>query len=76
MPKLINVKVFPRSQTTSVAGDPAGYDFVVRVSSAPEDGRANKEVVRLLARHLGITQHALCLISGHASRAKRFEVRR
>ncbi|MVA72531.1 DUF167 domain-containing protein [Agrobacterium vitis] len=42
----------------------------VRVSDVPEKGRANKALIALLAKRLGIAKSAVSLISGDTSRQK------
>ncbi|MGV1951799.1 DUF167 domain-containing protein [Agrobacterium vitis] len=42
----------------------------VRVSDVPEKGRANKALIALLAKRLGITKSNISLISGDTSRQK------
>ena len=37
---------------------------------APEDGKANKQVIKLWAKELGLPQSALAIIRGHTSRDK------
>lgn len=44
------------------------------VTAAPEDGKANTAVTRLLAKALGIAPSRLRLVSGATSRQKVFEV--
>jgi uncharacterized protein YggU (UPF0235/DUF167 family) len=70
--------VTPRSAKPGIGGwkiDPGGRPFLeVRVAAAPADGAANEEVVKLLARALGVPKSSVKLISGQTSRMKRFEV--
>ncbi len=49
---LVWVKAVPGASQDTVAGA-LGDRLKVRVSAAPEDGRANKAICRLLARVLG-----------------------
>ncbi len=42
--------------------------------SAPERGRANAEVTRLLADELGLAPRDVSVVTGHASRDKIVEV--
>jgi uncharacterized protein len=47
---------------------------VVRVRSAPEDGRATEEARRALAEALDVAASRVRLVTGARSRAKVFEV--
>ena len=46
----------------------------MRVAAPPEDGKANAEVVRLLAEVLGIARGDLRVVSGASARGKLVEV--
>ncbi|MBV0912642.1 DUF167 domain-containing protein [Anianabacter salinae] len=46
----------------------------VQVSTVPEDGKATAEVVRLLAKAIGIPKSRLTLVRGETSRDKTFRV--
>ena len=46
----------------------------VRVGAAPEGGRANEAVLRLLADTLSLPRAAVRLVSGHAARDKIVEL--
>jgi uncharacterized protein (TIGR00251 family) len=47
-----------------------GGAWKVRVTQAPEDGKANAAVVRLLADTLALRSQDVEIVSGHASRDK------
>lgn len=67
------VRVHPRSSQAGV--EPAGEgEYRVRVHSAPEDGKANAEVIELLAAHLGVPRSRVRIVRGAASRHKIIEV--
>jgi uncharacterized protein YggU (UPF0235/DUF167 family) len=51
-----------------------GDAWKVRVAEAPERGRANEAVLRLLAEVLTLPRTALTLVSGHATREKIVEL--
>jgi hypothetical protein len=46
----------------------------VRVTAAPERGRANEAVLRFLAETLALPRTALTLVSGHGGREKVVEL--
>lgn len=73
------VRVTARASREGIEGvhtDAAGVAWLqVRVSTAPEKGRANEAVARLLARALDVAPSAVTLLSGAGSRHKRFLVR-
>jgi len=65
----IQVKVIPNSKTRGV--EEKDGVFVVRVTSPPEKGKANKEVVEVLEKYFGKKAR---IISGHQSRRKIVEI--
>lgn len=48
--------------------------LVVSVKEPPVKGMANRAIVSALARHFGVSQSQVKLISGYSSRQKVFEV--
>ncbi len=69
----ISVKVKPNSRENSVKELGKG-NFEVRVSVPPEKGKANKRVIELIAKHLGIPKSKVTLISGETFKEKLFNI--
>ncbi|HUU57144.1 MAG TPA: DUF167 domain-containing protein [bacterium] len=69
----LEVEVAPRSRKPGVVGRRGGA-LRVRVASPPEGGRANKELVALVARFLGVRRGAVSVVRGATSRRKLLEV--
>jgi uncharacterized protein len=70
---VVRVHVTPKSSRDAIEGvQSRGDDAVlkVRVRAAPEDGKANVAVERLLAELLGLGRRAVNVTSGAASRHK------
>ena len=70
---LLHLKVVPGGSRDALGG-PLGDRFKVRCSAPPEGGKANKEVLALLAKTLGVPSRALCIVRGTASPLKSVEV--
>ncbi|OGD26274.1 MAG: hypothetical protein A2Y56_05440 [Candidatus Aminicenantes bacterium RBG_13_63_10] len=68
-PRLIMVKVQPRAKRREVAADEDGA-LTVKVLAAPDRGRANAEVLELLAEHLGLPVSRMRIVRGEKSRHK------
>jgi len=66
----LRVKVIPRSSASAIAGELADGTLKVRVAAAPERGKANEELCRVLAEHFGVARHAVTVVSGHTSALK------
>jgi uncharacterized protein (TIGR00251 family) len=67
---LINVKVIPNAGRSRVTGVKNG-ELCVRLGAQPERGKANKELLRFLAKELGLPRKAVELAAGQTSRHKR-----
>jgi hypothetical protein len=63
----------PRSAKSAVLGVRAGA-LDVALAAPPVDGEANQELVRVLARHLGLPRRAVRVVSGAGSRRKLVEI--
>ena len=69
----LSVRVTPgagRSEPTAIRQGELWF----RVAARPEKGKANKELLRCLARALGIPRSQVRLRSGHGSRHKVIEI--
>lgn len=69
----VSVRVIPRAKINRVDVQPDG---IVRVhtTTAPTDGRATADVIKMLAAHHGVPKTSIKLIRGAPSRDKVFEI--
>ncbi|HLG43162.1 MAG TPA: DUF167 family protein [Planctomycetota bacterium] len=65
----ILVKVHAQAGRDRIEGVQAGR-VKISVAAAPEKGKANQAVLKLLAAALGVPRSALTIVSGEASREK------
>jgi uncharacterized protein (TIGR00251 family) len=70
----IAVLAAPRAARTELAGSAAGR-LRVRIAAPPVEDAANDELVRFLARTLGVPRSAVAVTAGAASRRKTVVVR-
>jgi uncharacterized protein YggU (UPF0235/DUF167 family) len=68
----IAVRVTPKASRNAVAETDDGLR--VSVTTVPEDGKATKAVIKLLAAALGVPKSSLTLIRGATSRDKVFRL--
>jgi uncharacterized protein len=69
----VRLRVSPGSGRAEIVGRYAD-GWKVRVTAAPEHGRANDAVLRLLADTLSVPREALTIVSGHLARDKIVEL--
>jgi len=66
---VINIKVEPRSSHPGIAG-PYGEGLKVKLTSPPVEGRANEELIEILAKEFKISKKDVEIISGKKSKNK------
>ena len=69
----LRLKVVPGARRSQVVGR-LGESWKLRVHAAPERGRANDEVVALLAEILGLSQSQVRVVAGRTTRDKVVEL--
>lgn len=67
---LIPIKVVPKANRNEILGFENGQ-WRIRIAAVPAKGDANKELIRFLAKTLGIARSNLSIHSGSTSRHKR-----
>ena len=70
----LRIRVSPGARRAEIAGR-LGDAWKVRVRAAPERGRANEAVLRLLSETLRVPLSGLEVVSGRAARDKVVELR-
>ncbi|HYJ32134.1 MAG TPA: DUF167 domain-containing protein [Candidatus Binatia bacterium] len=70
----LQVTVAPKSRTEEIVASRAEKTVRIRVTAAPEDGRANRAVLDLLRERLGLPRGAVRIAGGEASRRKWIEI--
>jgi uncharacterized protein len=70
---LLDVKATPKAARNEIAGIRNGA-LLVKVTAAPEKGKANNAVIALLAKTIGVPQSAFEFVSGDTDRYKTFRL--
>ena len=70
---LLHVRVQPKARTNAVMGW-RGEALRVCVTAAPEDGKANRAVIALLAEKCAVPPSSISLVRGATSRDKWFRL--
>jgi uncharacterized protein (TIGR00251 family) len=66
---VIRVKVRPSARETLLEEQEDG-SYIARLTAPPVDGKANAELVTLVAKHFGVTRSAVTIKVGAGSRVK------
>jgi uncharacterized protein (TIGR00251 family) len=70
---ILSVRVVPRASKSEIVSL-EGETLKVRVAAPPVKGKANKELIKLLADTLGVRNDQVEIISGQRARRKRVRV--
>ena len=70
---VVQIKVKPNARQSALHAQDDG-SFVAYLKSPPVDGKANAELIELVARHFGVPKSAVTIQSGAASRTKRVSI--
>lgn len=65
----INVRVTPRASKNAVMGR-RGNILAIKLTSPPVEGRANRDLVKYLAKLLGVSSSSVRIVKGETSRNK------
>ncbi|HEX5435833.1 MAG TPA: DUF167 domain-containing protein [Gemmatimonadaceae bacterium] len=71
--RVLQIKVKPNARTSALAQGPEGI-WLAHIKSAPVDGKANRELVALVAAHFGCARSAVSIKSGASGRMKLVQV--
>ena len=67
--RFIRVRVKPNARESVLEQEPAGT-WLARLKAPPIDGKANAELIELVARRFGCPRSAVSIKSGAGSRTK------
>jgi uncharacterized protein YggU (UPF0235/DUF167 family) len=70
---VITIRAKPRSSVSSLEQDASG-NWVARLRASPVDGKANAELIALVAERFGCARSCVSVISGATARLKRIRV--
>lgn len=69
----LDCSIQPGASQDSLIG-PVGERLKIRIAAPPTDGKANKQLIRFLARVFGTRQNAITVVNGRTSRHKRLRI--
>ena len=71
--QVLAVKVIPNASCSEIVGW-EGETLKVRIKAVAEKGKANEELIRLLAKEFGVPKSGIKILSGKTSRNKRIKI--
>jgi uncharacterized protein (TIGR00251 family) len=72
-PKVIQIKVKPNSRRSLLEQNEDGT-WLAQIKSPPVDGKANEELIGLVAKHFGCRKSEVSIKSGGSSRIKLIQI--
>lgn len=73
--KTIRVKVKPRARVSALEEPDADGVWLAQLKSPPVDGKANEELIALVAQRFACPKSAVSIKSGANSRMKRVQIK-
>jgi uncharacterized protein (TIGR00251 family) len=70
---VFGAKIVPGSSRTRISGILDGK-LKVKISAAPEKGKANQHLIEFLAKELGVKKTAVSIISGQTNPIKQIQI--
>jgi uncharacterized protein (TIGR00251 family) len=70
----LHVKVTPKSSRDEIVEKLEDGTWKIKVTAAPERGKANEAVCELIASHFGIPKSRVEVIAGNTARLKQIRV--
>jgi hypothetical protein len=70
----ISVRVKPNARQEKIEKVNESH-FLIRVKEKPQEGKANKAVIKILAEYFDIPQSEIILLRGQTAREKFFEIK-
>lgn len=67
--RILQVKVKPKARVSAFSAQPDGT-WLAQVKAMPVDGKANAELIRLIAEHFAIAKSKVDVKSGASGRVK------
>jgi len=71
--RIIEVRVKPNARASTLEAAPDGT-WLAELKAPPVDGKANAELIALVARRFGCRKSAVSIRSGAGARLKRIEI--
>lgn len=71
---LLKIKVLPRSSKNEIVGKMADNTIKIKLTAPPVDGKANEELIELLAKEYKTKKSNIQIVSGQKSKNKTIKI--
>lgn len=72
--KTLQIKVKPNARASELSPPETGEVWTARLKSPPVDGKANRELIELVAEHFGCAKAQVTIKHGGSGRLKLVEI--
>jgi len=70
----LGIKVIPKSSESKIVGEMADGVLKIKLKSAPIEGKANEELIKLLAKHFKVAKTNIEILKGKTGKNKVVEI--
>lgn len=71
---LIDIRIQPRASCDEIVGPQESRHLKVRITAPPVDGKANRHLIKFLAKAFGVAKGQVLIIKGLKGREKRLAI--
>ena len=71
---LLTIQVKPNSRQQELIINSNENSVIIQVKSPPDKGKANREIIKMLAKILDISSSKITMVAGHTSRTKKIAI--
>jgi len=72
----LKIRVLPRSSISEVVGEMSDGTLKIKLTTPPVDGKANEELIKLLAKHFKVSKNCIEILVGLKSKNKIVEIKK
>jgi hypothetical protein len=72
----LKIRVLPRSSISEVVGEMSDGTLKIKLTTPPIDGKANEELIKLLAKHFSVAKIDIQILQGLKSKNKIVEIKK
>lgn len=71
---LLTVRIQPKASSDEIVGPQGAEHLKIRITAPPVDGKANRHLIKFLAKAFGVAKSRITLLKGESGREKRLAI--